>query len=74
MKKLLSIALFFLFVLNFYSCQKEKIVPVNQLHDSTVESDFEYNSNNRDLEDSSVDTDVLSVTDPDEDEDFDGDK
>ena len=76
MKKLINISLILIFTMTFIACEKERIVPVNfdnqgeQCEGVCGFDDFE-NGNKSSLNGDTT-TDFDSVTDPDEDEDFDG--
>jgi len=80
MKKIINISLILIFTITFVACEKERVMPVsleNQIDFDALDCGGDY-----DYDDSSVksaggdnhgdDVVIDSVTDPDEDEDFDG--
>lgn len=77
MKKLINISLILVFAMTFFACEKARIVPVG-LEDQDEQCDFvcgfedvgDGTKSTGSGEDDSTDFD--SVTDPDEDEDFEG--
>jgi len=75
MKKLIKISLLFVLSLVFLACEKEMIKPVSEENNQTnsFELSDENNSFTRDMISDIVIIDDDSVTDPDEEEDFDED-
>ena len=79
MKKVINISLILIFTMTFVACEKERIMPValeNQMNFDDLECDEDFDFDDSSVKSSNGDNhgDIIidSVTDPDEDEDFDG--
>jgi hypothetical protein len=76
MKKIINISLILLFTMTFIACEKERIMPVQFDYQSEQENGdcgFDNFENGiKGSSDGNISSDFDSVTDPDEDDDFDG--
>ena len=72
MKKLINISLFLMFILTMVGCQKENFIPVNRSGEGIGETINGFGSVTDPDEDEDFEDKIDHVTDPDEDEDFDG--